>query len=467
MPHLPSDSPGEMILVSVVVPAFNAEATLAEALASIRLQGMGSALEIIVVDDGSSDRTAAVAAACPDVHLIRQPNAGPAAARNRGIAAARGEFLAFLDADDHWKPRRLPLLVQLLRDHSEIDLVQGLIQRQRQRISPAGEITLQPEFPPYNFINLGAGVYRRKLFERVGWLDESLSNAEDTDWILRAWEAGARKLVYPEVFLYYRVHDASMTLGGTRNRLSVVKILHRHLTRLRSKTSPITPSATDRSGLNEFLGEPPPHEPVAFDAPFTIISNDYWGGDAYRRLGWPYATPFVATRIFAPCFLTLLQDLDHFLAQPLTFVSDSRYPFMNEWRARDPYPLALLGGAVEIHFLHENDAEQARTKWQRRLLRINRDRLFIKFSEDPGVCTPAHLEAFDALPHPYKICFTRRPYPGLKSCLQMPEYFPEQAPIYHVSAQHFQVIRWLRREAGPDAASYRIHHPGAGAGDAP
>jgi glycosyltransferase involved in cell wall biosynthesis len=263
MSQLPSESSAAGPVVSVVVPAFEAEATLAEALASIHNQGMGSAVEIIVVDDGSSDRTAAVAAADPDVHLIRQPNAGPAAARNRGIAAARGDFLTFLDADDHWEPGRLPLLVQRLHDHAEIDMVQGLIQRQRQKTSPAGEITIQPEFAPYNFINLGAGVYRRQLFERVGGFDESLGDAEDTDWILRAWEAGARKLVTPEVFLHYRVHDASITLGGTRNRLSVVKILHRHLSRLRVQSSLPGVVQTSRSDLDAFLGAQPRLEPLA------------------------------------------------------------------------------------------------------------------------------------------------------------------------------------------------------------
>lgn len=451
----------QRILISVVVPAFEAETTLAEALESIRRQGLGSGLEIIVVDDGSRDGTAAVAAAPPDVRLIRQPNAGPSAARNRGIAAARGEMLAFLDADDWWAPGRLPRLVRMLQERPQLDMVQGLIQQQRQRQTADGETTLTPEFAPYQFISLSSGVYRRAVFDRVGPLDESLPDNEDTDWMLRAWELGVRKRVDQEVFLNYRVHDGSMTRGGSRNRASFARVLHGHLTRVRSRSSRMAASARDRSALHEFLGAPPPREPVPFDAPFTIISNDSWGGDAYRSLGWPYATPFVATRIFAPCFLTLLQDLDHFLAQPLTFVPRSRYGFMNARQVRDPYPLALLGGAVEIHFLHESDADQARRKWERRLARINRDRLFIKFSEDPGVCKQEHLEAFEALPHPYKVCFTRCPYPGLKSCLPIPAYFPDQAPIFPLSAQHFQVIRWLRREEGPDPARYRIHRAGA------
>lgn len=107
-------------LVSVVIPAFNAAATLHETLCSVRAQSH-SALEILVVDDGSRDETPAIAsrhaAADPRVRLIRQDNKGVAAARNAGIASALGVFVAPVDADDLWRPDKIRLQVAAMRRH--------------------------------------------------------------------------------------------------------------------------------------------------------------------------------------------------------------------------------------------------------------------------------------------------------------------------------------------------------------
>src|SRR5690349_24440198 len=103
--------------VSVVMPAFNAEATIASAVASVRRQTRGD-WELVVVDDGSADRTAALAemAAALDrrIRVIRQRNQGVSAARNAGIEAATGRYLAFLDADDTWLPGKLQRQVSFM-----------------------------------------------------------------------------------------------------------------------------------------------------------------------------------------------------------------------------------------------------------------------------------------------------------------------------------------------------------------
>ena len=96
-----------MNVVSVVIPAYNAASTIARCLASVRAQDYVD-LEVIVVDDGSEDGTAEIAKKADGVHVLIQPNAGPASARNRGIAAASGEWIAFLDSDEEWlDPRKL------------------------------------------------------------------------------------------------------------------------------------------------------------------------------------------------------------------------------------------------------------------------------------------------------------------------------------------------------------------------
>jgi glycosyltransferase involved in cell wall biosynthesis len=109
-------------LVSIVVPAYQAEASIAATLEQAGNQTYRP-IEIVVVDDGSPDGTAAAAGAVPGVRCIRQDNAGPSAARNTGIRAAKGDFIAFLDADDLWLPDKLERQMALFAAHPELDLV--------------------------------------------------------------------------------------------------------------------------------------------------------------------------------------------------------------------------------------------------------------------------------------------------------------------------------------------------------
>jgi len=110
---------------SVVIPAYNAGAFLAEALESVTRQETALAYEIIVVDDGSSDDTAAIASGFAGVRLLRQANGGVARARNCGIAAARSELILFLDADDRAEPGRFARQADFMLAHPEIDLSFG------------------------------------------------------------------------------------------------------------------------------------------------------------------------------------------------------------------------------------------------------------------------------------------------------------------------------------------------------
>lgn len=115
--------------ISVVIPAYNAAGTIGRALDSVIAQ-THPAREIIVVDDGSTDRTAQVVSEYGGrVEYLYQDNAGPGAARNAGIRAARGEWIAFLDADDEWLPHRLALQVDLLGRHPDLAWVTGRFER--------------------------------------------------------------------------------------------------------------------------------------------------------------------------------------------------------------------------------------------------------------------------------------------------------------------------------------------------
>jgi glycosyltransferase involved in cell wall biosynthesis len=173
-------------LVSVVIPAFNAERFLARTLDSVSRQTY-SALEIIVVDDGSLDGTAGIvrqqAALDPRVRLIRQENAGVAAARNRGIAESDGCFVAPLDADDLWHPQKIELQLRRFEERPSAGLVYcwsiGIDEEDRvmrQRVSPAsfeGDVFAALVFQ--NFIgNASSPLIRRACLDEVGGFDPAL-----------------------------------------------------------------------------------------------------------------------------------------------------------------------------------------------------------------------------------------------------------------------------------------------------
>ena len=229
-------------LLTVIMPVYNGEAFLAEAIRHVFAQHYHP-LEFIVVDDGSTDGTADIAAAfSDDIRSVRQPNQGPAAARNRGIEIARGEFLAFLDVDDLWADGVLHRLVDHLQAHPEIGIAQGLIQQMHlDRSVPETQPRIfTPVFEPYQFINIGSAVYRRTVFDTVGLFDPELRDNEDTDWFIRAWEYNVPKAVLPELVMFYRKHDRNMTLEQRELvHFGLLKIYKRRIDRVQARSTPL------------------------------------------------------------------------------------------------------------------------------------------------------------------------------------------------------------------------------------
>ncbi len=230
-------------VISVVIPVFNGAHMLAAAVRSVLAQRWG-AIEIIIVDDGSSDDIESAVQALPvDVLFIRQPNAGPAAARNRGIAASSGAMLAFLDVDDLWSDGHLEALHgELVRD-ADADVAHGLAQVTTHDGSDSpGEFLGNPReaFPHY----VGAGLYRRRAFERIGDFDVELRFGEDTDWFQRAREADVRIAHLDEVTLFVRRHDGNSTRGKTLVELNALRVLKKHLDRQRQPAHSGKPQVT-------------------------------------------------------------------------------------------------------------------------------------------------------------------------------------------------------------------------------
>ena len=185
-----------MSSVSVVIPCYNGEAYLARALDSVRRQTR-PADEVIVVDDGSTDRSPRIARDAGAAVIVTEMNGGPAAARNRGIREARGELIAFLDADDFWEPNHLAELVPLLEREDSVALAFSRERRlgdwegEHPRVLPAGKPA--DAFWPLlrsNFIPQMGAVARRDVLLKLGGYREDMRYAEDYDLWLRLARRG-------------------------------------------------------------------------------------------------------------------------------------------------------------------------------------------------------------------------------------------------------------------------------------
>lgn len=194
-------------LVSVVIPAHNSGPYIVPALDSILAQ-KHRPVEILVVDDGSTDSTAqTVRGYAPEVRVIEQEQRGHPAARNVGIRAASGEFLGFLDHDDLWSPDKLELQLARFEHNPELDLVFGHIQNFLTPEMPPEERDLMAvPLRPLPGLLQGSLLARRRSFDRVGLFSEEHSIGDFLDWYGRALLARMNVEMLPETVVYRRIH---------------------------------------------------------------------------------------------------------------------------------------------------------------------------------------------------------------------------------------------------------------------
>lgn len=205
-------------IVSIIIPVYNDEAHVARAVESALNQTMKE-VEVVVVDDGSTDNTPEVLHRYAGrIFAIRQGNGGPAAARNTGIAASRGEYLCFLDSDDSISPRKAEIQAALLDTHPEAGLCYGAYQEIDSRdgrlisVSRTSHTILDRtsgSFPP-SFL-IPAAMFRRAWLDKVGGFDEGLRRVEDFDLEYRLWAAGCRFLGHPELVFSWIVRGDSLS----------------------------------------------------------------------------------------------------------------------------------------------------------------------------------------------------------------------------------------------------------------
>lgn len=209
--------------ISVIIPVYNGERFLREALTSVAEQTVGVA-EIVVVDDGSTDGSAAIAESFPGVTLIRQDNRGVSAARNSGLVAISGSLVAFLDADDVWLPAKLGRQIETLDEG--VGLVTTL---HRHLVEPGVDV---PPWMQRVIARDGESggipstwLVRREAFQQVGLFDEAMRFGEDLDWLARASDAGVTVVSLNEQLVFRRVHGSNLTLqhaAEARGRLLTI-----------------------------------------------------------------------------------------------------------------------------------------------------------------------------------------------------------------------------------------------------
>jgi len=223
--------------VSVIIPAFNAENTIAETLYSLFWQSFKN-FEIIVVDDGSSDRTAKIVeslkSCSPILTYLYQKNKGPAAARNKGFSHSQGEYLIWVDADDIWLPQRLEMLVSFLDKNADVDLVTS----DAYLWYPPAEIkgTYYSTYPlpkEFSFINLlqrnfvfTSTLMRRSVWSETGGLNESRSiiGAEDYEFWLRVLKKNFKLAVLDEPLMFYRINPKGLSAKELKVNQALLEI---------------------------------------------------------------------------------------------------------------------------------------------------------------------------------------------------------------------------------------------------
>jgi glycosyltransferase involved in cell wall biosynthesis len=221
--------------VSVIVPAYNVAEYVRPALESALAQTFTD-VEVLVIDDGSTDETAAIAAeVCardPRVRLIRQENRGLAGARNRALAHATGEYFALLDSDDLWEPTYVEAQLAIMRARPEVGVVtgnarflggrqNGLPARPYPDTRPDPDLALILADEQAVFI---MSMFRRAVYERIGGFDETMRTNEDYDYWIRAAAAGFIFARNDRPLGYYRRRDDSLSASEERMVRGILRV---------------------------------------------------------------------------------------------------------------------------------------------------------------------------------------------------------------------------------------------------
>jgi len=224
--------------ISVLIPCFNAERHVGEAIESALLQS-APPLEVVVIDDGSTDASVEIVRGFGSrVSCYSQANGGISVARNAGLARATGEWIAYLDADDVWPSDSLAERAAALVADPSADLVSGLVEQfVSPELSDAEKARLIVPSGKMRGRLASAMLIRREVFARVGEFDPKIRLGETMDWVARADAAGVRSLHLDHVVLRRRIHTTNSTQNGADLKADYLRVLRSAIERRRAESS--------------------------------------------------------------------------------------------------------------------------------------------------------------------------------------------------------------------------------------
>jgi glycosyltransferase involved in cell wall biosynthesis len=220
-------------LVTVIMAVYNGEQFVADALQSLMTQNYRP-IEILVVDDGSTDATPEIVQSFSCVRYVRQANHGQAAARNRAIGLARGPYVAFLDADDLWPKHKLSTQVGYLESNPSVVCVLGRQEIMFDGIDPPTWMTRDLVFGDLGGVGLLSAVIRTDVLRELGGFNTSYRHAEDRDLFVRLREKGLTTAVIPDVVLFRRFHGLNLT-GSHHGKHPLLRSLKAKIDRSREE----------------------------------------------------------------------------------------------------------------------------------------------------------------------------------------------------------------------------------------
>ena len=227
-----------MPLVSVIIPVHNSM-YICEALNSVKDQSYEN-IEIIVVDDGSTDNTTGEISKFNGLQLIKTANRGVASARNEGLRSCKGEFITFLDADDIWSKEKTSKQVDFLIKNRNYDLIHGRFKNYFQWDSePPNGISREKFLDPDTgrLISLGTLMVRNNVFLKTGFFDDKLKTGEDLDWFIKMKESGSRVYFDDNEVMKRRLHSSNLSYKSISEESNIVRLLKASLERKRAGRS--------------------------------------------------------------------------------------------------------------------------------------------------------------------------------------------------------------------------------------
>jgi len=228
----------ELNKISVIIPTYNSANFISAAIESILKQTIRT-LEIIVVDDGSTDETAKVLDKyTSQIKYFLQENKGPSSARNLGLNHAVGEYILFLDSDDILLDKSMELLTKSLSNQIDTMLSIGLYQE----IKKEGKTWIKSK-TPYRGTYLSGVMFKKKLIDKIGMLDEELRTGEDIDWFFRLREQDIPIMFLDQVVLLYRQHKKNLSNNKLHASNGLIKACRNSIQRRKNNegTKSLTP----------------------------------------------------------------------------------------------------------------------------------------------------------------------------------------------------------------------------------